>query len=228
MKNFIRTIPSNLRKVISILLVSTCMAMLSSNDTAAALKHESKLEPIYSYTIYGDVELEMGVNVESYIVEDGDTKWFQVAQLAYDCGWLGDESFSVVDRAVEASYTPGMFAYDGGNVTAWLMLDGYHDETVPGGSDSQLCSAQLTYYREDGLSDLAHSSLFACFERHFSEDDYRIVGYDWYVSYDDMVMLSYIFWAEAAHPGENPLVSEFGTDYAGAEYCDDYVTFCLP
>lgn len=228
MKRTIRTMPSNLRKVICILLVAACVAALPMRDDAMALKHKPKLEPIYSYTIYGDVELEMNVNIDNYIVEDGDTKWFQVAQLAYDCGWLGDESFSAVDNAVEASYTPGMFAHEQGNVTAWLMLDGYHDETVPGGSDSQLCSVQLTYYREDGLSDLAHSSLFACFERHFSEDDYRIVGYDWYASYDDMVMLSYIFWAESAHPGVNPLVSEFGTDYADAEYCDDYVTFYLP
>ena len=205
--------PSGIRKAISIFLISSLLFVM-----------QEKSSPVSSYEVYDDVQLDMGVDVDAYVVEDSRGKWFQVARVAYDCGWLGDGAYSSIDQRVEATYTPGVFEHDNGDSQVWLTLDGYHDEIVPGGEDSQLCAIELSY--NDGDGEPEQVSVY--FDRHFEDDDYRIAGYDWYVSRDDMIVLCYVLWSESENPGENPMESEFGEDYSLVSTDNDAVAFSLP
>lgn len=209
------TMPSNIRKVLSV-----CLAL---STTFATTTYGEKSTPVFDYEVYDDVSLSIGVNVDDYIVEDADGKWFRVAKLAYDCGWLGDNTYSAVDSHVEATYTPGVLSYDDGSAQVSLMLDGYHDEIVPGGEDSQLCAVEMSYSTGG-----EPETMSVYFDRHFSEDEYRIEGYEWYVSRDDMVVLCYILWSESIQPGETPLVTAFGDEYIGADSSEGAIAFSLP
>ena len=101
----------------------------------------------YTYTVYGDIQLSMDVNVDDYIFtnESNGYTCFRVAQLAYDLGWLGNDEYSEVDNDNESSYRPGCYTFHSDDLVATLKLDSYH--AVPRYDDHQCsCGSRFGHY----------------------------------------------------------------------------------
>ena len=193
----------------------------------------------YTYTVYGNIQLSMDVNVDDYIFtnENNGCTFFKIAQLAYDCGWLGNDQYSSIDNNNSDSYIPDYYSFHNGDMVTEIRIGCFSDEPVPNTDNSQFNFISMLYSNSEGedyysLDDLnsnpLHRELECQFEKHYDSCDYRLVGEGWYLSYDDIVILSYIFWAESENPGVNPLVAAIGLD---SEYSSDYtsrVQFNLP
>lgn len=278
MKTLRNSVPSGIRKVISIVvIVSMLMSLVgckkaaatsesngtsegavtvpeSSSDSSAANgstepagselseSEATTAAPVsgaYTYTVYGDIQLSMDVNVDDYIFtnENNGCTFFKIAQLAYDCGWLGNDQYSSIDNNNPDTYGPDYYVFHSGDLSMQLSLGHYTDEYVPGTENGQFNYISLAFNNSEGedyynydesSNDPLHRGLECQFEKHYDNCDYRLVGEGWYLSYDDIVILSYIFWAESENPGVNPLVAAIGLD---SEYSSDYtsrVLFNLP
>lgn len=278
MKTLRNSVPSGIRKVISIVvIVSMLMSLVgckkaaatsesngtsegavtaseSSSDSSAANgstesagselseSEATTAAPVsgaYTYTVYGDIQLSMDVNVDDYIFtnENNGITWFRISQLAYDLGWLGNDEYNEVDNDIELSYRPGYYTFHSGDLVTTIYFDRYHDEDLPGEDNSQFRSISLTYsdnggddyYNlEESSSNPNHTALSCEFAKHYSECEYCMIGDGWFMSYNDIVILSYILWSESTNPGENPLVSAIGLDNDYSSRYDYYVEFSLP
>lgn len=263
MKTLRNSVPSGIRKVISIVvIVSMLMSLVgckkaaatsesngtsegavtaseSSSDSSAANgstesagselseSEATTAAPVsgaYTYTVYGDIQLSMDINVDDYIFETSNGKFFRIYQLAYDCGWLGNDQYSATSDDIDESFMPSFYAYHNGDFCARISLDKYSDENLPNALNGQVSFIGVSYHydsageygdyytADDCTSDPSHRALHVDFAKHYGDCDYRMDGEGWYMSYDDIVIISYIFWAESENPGTNSLVEAIGLD----------------
>lgn len=264
MKTLRNSVPSGIRKVISIVvIVSMLMSLVGCKKAAATSESNGTSEgavtvsetssdssaangstepagselseseattaaPVsgaYTYTVYGDIQLSMDVNVDDYIFTASDgMKCFRIAQLAYDLGWLGNDEYSEIYDDIEESYRPSYYTFHDGDLSVRIFLDKYHEENLPNTLNGQVALAGVSYHydnageygdyytAEDCASNPSHRSLSVNFAKHYSDCDYCTIGDGWYLSYDDIVVLSYIFWAESINAGNNSLVEAIGID----------------
>ncbi|MBP3266534.1 MAG: hypothetical protein J6L84_06230 [Clostridiales bacterium] len=278
MKTLRNSVPSGIRKVISIVvIVSMLMSLVGCKKAAATSESNGTSEgavtasetssdssaangstepagselseseattaaPVsgaYTYTVYGNIQLSMDVNVDDYIFtnESNGYTFFRVSQLAYDLGWLGNDEYNEVDNDNESSYRPGCYTFHSGDLVATLNLDSYHDENLPGENNRQFSYITLTYEDNGGdvyysfdesSSNPNHTTLICEIAKHYEECNYRMVGEGWFMSYEDIVVMSYILWSVSENPGENPLVLGIGADSDYGAWYDTYVEFSLP
>lgn len=173
----------------------------------------------YSYEVYG-VKISMDVKVEDYVTSDSYGKNFDLYKLANDYGWLGKDMYNQpVEEASEDALASEWYTHRDGNMVTRIDLSCYKDELLPGTSNHQFRTLSLQYKTESGDNFYAnedqfvsHRDLFADFGKHYAACDYKVTGPRWSVSYDDIVMICYTFWLASVNPGDNPLVTEFGTD----------------
>ena len=168
----------------------------------------------YTYNVYG-YTISMDINVDDYITGD----WFLLAEMAYDLDWVGNDIYTAVDTSDPTTYSSQWFAHHDGDIMTRIDLGYYNEEQVPGTSGYQFRSIDLKYlangggaYYSDTDPDIMHRNTLCNFGKHYSDCEYKLNGTGWYVSYEDIVMITYFFWSASTNPGNNPMVLPFGTD----------------
>ena len=186
----------------------------------------------YTYNVYG-YTISMGINVDDYITGD----WFLLAEMAYDLDWAGNDIYTSVDTSDPTTYSSQWFAHHDGDITTRIDLGYYNEELIPGRDGSQFRTVNVRFltnsnsnYYASGDSDTLHRNLTCDFGKHYSDCEYMISGTGWYASYEDIVMITYMFWSAAENTGNNPLVPVFGTDSStfGASVDSSTISYSFP
>lgn len=146
----------------------------------------------YSYKLYGKYDVSMDINIDDYIMTNDNGTFFRFDKLAKELGWAGNRDdndsdiYSRVDGSLETSFG----------------FRCYYEESVTGTNGHQLI--EFTFIHGDGHG-------FGCdFDRHYDKCEYRLIGQGWYVSHDDIVLLTYVLWLASTDPGADPMVAIFG------------------
>ena len=168
----------------------------------------------YSYTIYdGAVTINMDVNVDDYIMTDSaGEEAFELYKIAYDYGWMAYDKYTIDTNEFDTYGADRWTHHDGDMVT---RLDyGYDEDT------GQLNTIIIQYYKEGGDitdsyyelddSNIFHREMYCVITDHRSECNYDLIGQGYFMSYDDIVLFSYIIYSAATNPGENPLTIALG------------------
>lgn len=193
----------------------------------------------YSYTLYdGAVTINMDVNVDDYIKINGNGQFFELYRLAYDYGWLGQDIYST-DTDEYATYGSEWYTHHDGDIVTRLEFGNSNEDKIPGKDASQLKTIIVSYYSEGGSpadnyygaddSNVFHRGSFCKISDHYDDCAYKIIGPGWWMSYDDIVILSFVLWSGASNPGDSPLLSALGenSQYITQEGSEDYV-YSLP
>ncbi len=180
----------------------------------------------YSYTIYEgtdhEMSLSMDINVDDYISEENGAEYFNLVQVAYDLGWLGMNRFTAEDDSDGISYKCPFFTFRNGDMLTKLSIEGFPP-------DDSLWLLNIGWMTEDGSSsywndwgrNYSHKGLQVFFPVRDEASDYRLSGYEKNVSYDEIVLISYVLWAQTVEPGINCLVAVAGVR---SSYCTDRET----
>ena len=166
----------------------------------------------YSYTLYdGAVTINMDVNVDDYIKINGNGQFFELYRLAYDHGWLALDTYSTDTDEYDTYGAESYTHHDGDMVT---VLD------FGNGSSTQIKKITVQYYHEgkdvsdsyyeSNDSNVLHRETSCTINDHSDKCEYKIIGPGYWMSYDDIVILSFIVWSGATNPGENPLTIALG------------------
>ena len=190
----------------------------------------------YTYDVYG-VTISMDINVDDYISSGDSGKVFKLARMAYALGWVGNDIYTAVDSDDYLSYSSEWYAHHDGDITTRIDLGYYNEELIPGRDGSQFRTVNVRFltnsnsnYYASGDSDILHRNLTCDFGKHYSDCEYMISGTGWYASYEDIVMITYMFWSAAENTGNNPLVPVFGTDSGtfGASVDSSTISYSFP
>lgn len=203
-----------------------------SEEPSTTEEPSTQPQGAYSYNVYG-YTISMDINVDDYITGD----WFLLAEMAYDLGWVGNDIYTAVDTSDPTTYSSQWFAHHDGDIMTRIDLGYYNEEQVPGTSGYQFRTVNVRFltnsnsnYYTGGDSDILHRNLTCDFGKHYSDCEYKINGTGWYASYEDIVMITYMFWSAAENTGNNPLVPVFGTDSGtfGASVDSSTISYSFP
>ena len=216
-------------------------ATTTTTTTAATTKPKketgSQSTGSYTYTIYGDVTVTMDVDINKYIFEYDGNQWFDFVPMVYDLGWAGANKYTVPNwGANDGSTKQDWYTYHSGDMVTRIDLYGHKKDQSLGGRQyggfsirhSRNNGDYSEMYYEDVDSNPLHMILSCDVQKHYDSCKYKLAGPDWYASYDDIVLLTYIFWSEAKNPGNNPPVLLFGTDSRFCTTHIDIVKYKLP
>ena len=190
----------------------------------------------YTYNVYG-VTISMDVNVDDYIYDNNGSKWFDLIPMIYDLGWAGADTYTEADWNNSDTTFVTWFTHRDGDIVSRIDLANYSEETLPGVTGHQFASIDLKYLADGGGMyypvddpDIMHRNTLCNFGKHYSDCEYRLSGISWYASYEDIVMITYIFWSAANNAGSNPMVSSFGTTNTDFVYAVDNrgIVYSLP
>ena len=232
-----------MKKIISVLLTAGILCSMAGCSKEPAPEETGAGE--YTYTLYEgtgyEMTLSMDVDVDDYISAESDgQKYFCLPQLAFDLDWLASDQFSAFDDDDELSYCSNFYYFHDGDFCARIEINRYTDEFLPGSESPQIWLAAVSYHNDDGdetrayytpedaASAPSHRTTRIMFDKHYDDCGYRLTGLGWHMSYDDIVLLSYLLWAESENPGSSSMVGLVGTD---ADYCtafDHEVDYYLP
>lgn len=203
-----------------------------SEEPSTTEEPSTQPQGAYTYNVYG-YTISMDINVDDYITGD----WFLLAEMAYDLGWVGNDIYTAVDTSDPTTYSSQWFAHHDGDIMTRIDLGYYNEEQVPGTSGYQFRTVNVRFltnsnsnYYTGGDSDILHRNLTCDFGKHYSDCEYKINGTGWYASYEDIVMITYMFWSAAENTGNNPLVPVFGTDSGtfGASVDSSTISYSFP
>lgn len=203
-----------------------------SEEPSTTEEPSTQPQGAYTYNVYG-YTISMDINVDDYITGD----WFLLAEMAYDLGWAGDDIYTAVDTSDPTTYSSQWFAHHDGDIMTRIDLGYYNEEQIPGTSGYQFRTVNVRFltnsssnYYTAGDSDILHRNLTCDFGKHYSDCEYKLNGTGWYASYEDIVMITYMFWSAAENTGNNPLVPVFGTDSGtfGASVDSSTISYSFP
>lgn len=203
-----------------------------SEEPSTTEEPSTQPQGAYTYNVYG-YTISMDINVDDYITGD----WFLLAEMAYDLGWVGNDIYTAVDTSDPTTYSSQWFAHHDGDIMTRIDLGYYNEEQVPGTSGYQFRTVNVRFltnsnsnYYTGGDSDILHRNLTCDFGKHYSDCEYKINGTGWYASYEDIVMITYMFWSAAENTGNNQLVPVFGTDSGtfGASVDSSTISYSFP
>lgn len=190
-----------------------------SEEPSTTEEPSTQPQGAYTYNVYG-YTISMDINVDDYITGD----WFLLAEMAYDLGWAGNDIYTAVDTSDPTTYSSQWFAHHDGDIMTRIDLGNY-SENIPGTNATQFRTLSIMYLANGGGSyyasddpDVMHRIASCDFSMHYDDCGYKLNGTGWQASYEDIVMITYAFWAAANDPGNNPMISAFGTDF---EYLDE-------
>ena len=172
----------------------------------------------YTYNVYGQT-ISMDVNIDDYMYDYDGGQWFDLIPMIYDLGWAGADTYTEADWSNHDTVSMSWFTYRSGDMVTRIDIGMYNEEKVPGTNGYQFYSIDLMYlaneggmYYADDDSDLMHRNTLCNFGKHYGDCEYRLSGQGWYASYEDIVMITYIFWSASTNPGNNPMIPSFGTN----------------
>ena len=199
-------------------------ATTTTTTTAAASKPKeetgSQSTGSYTYTIYGDVTVTMDVDINNYMYEHSGGQWFDLVPMIYDLGWAGADKYTVANwGADDGSTSQTWYTYHSGDMVIRINLYRYSENLNLESNSGQLSGIGVKHCREGDYSkryyednDPLHMITYCDVKKHYDNCKYRMSGLGWHASYDDIVLLTYIFWSETRNPGNSPLVLLLGTD----------------
>ena len=188
----------------------------SSSGTAPA-------DGLYTYTVYGDIEIRMGINIDDYIfVNDEGNKFIKLYKMAADYGWIGDDIYSDPNDTSSEALSSTSFTRSDGKLKTVISLD-KHMEYMDTLYSHQLSFIYVKfwdvdtgnyYYGEDNR-DETRDNLILTVAKHYSLCEYKNIGNSWKFSKDDLIILAYLLWHGSTNPGENAFVAvqSFDKDY---------------
>ena len=198
----------------------------TTTTTTAATTTKPKEEPSsqstgsYTYTIYGDVTVTMDVDINKYMYDHSGGKWFDLVPMIYDLGWAGADKYTVANwGADDGSTSQTWYTYHSGDMVIRIDLSRYSENLNLESNSGQLSGIAVSHcpdgdyskrYYED--NNPLHMITYCDVKKHYNGCKYRMSGLGWHASYDDIVLLTYIFWSETRNPGNSPLVLLLGTD----------------
>ena len=156
---------------------------------------------MYTYKIYDQFEVTMGINIDDYILVTEWGKVFMLHQLAWDCGWEAtSDGISPIDKDSPEAAETAVIRLDNG-VSPCFAITG----------DASFCLVyrnrdNSVYPNEEGCAEYANLS----FENGSHTDEYMIKKLKKFLSYDDVILIAYVLWSDSVNPGINPVWSVFG------------------
>ena len=191
---------------------------------------------LYTYTVYGDIQLTMDVNIDDYITtNDAGQEVFKLSHLAVDLGWWPDNINP--DSWSFGEYLPDMFTCPTGDMTVVFTCHTYdynaQFQDYPQISGFSYFFAQngslgTSFYNDsENISD-EDRYVVASVNGHGADLQYLVpygIGKSFMASRDDIVVLAYVLSRINSNPGVNPFLNTGLTRYmdrATSEY-QDYI-----
>ncbi len=167
---------------------------------------------LYTYTVYGDIEIRMGINIDDYIViNDKGEPFVRIFQMAADNGWRGNDIYSdPSDTSTDALSSYYFTHYDGDIETKLTLMD--YSEYIGDTYTRQLSLMNVEffntntgeYYYGETNDNPAHMDLLLFVSKHYEACKYRNVGgTGWKLSEDDLIIVAYLLWYGSTNPGKN-------------------------
>lgn len=188
----------------------------------------------YTYTVYGDIQLSMGVNIDDYVwTNDAGQNVFGIFDLALDLGWWPGTPGSIpVDpssfggtregwNSQQYGYSPAMFYYPTKDGAIVLQFDGYDAELPEFDNRSQICWCSVYNTNTDCGDSVASSMdkdhLSIKFGEHYHDVSYIVPSHlNFVASRDDIVILAYILSSIHDNSGVIPFEEVDMSPYGGA------------
>ena len=184
----------------------------------------------HTYRVFSDHQhsmlLSMNVDIDQYLVTDGDKQVFELFRLASDLGWLEKGQYSYDDylAAVEADPKQtkighsNWFEYKYGDHKAVFTISKYI-EVVKAVKSCQVSWISLEYqkndlgmpYFDDAKTNNAHKKVEFVFNKHYKKLDYYIDDGRFACSKDDAIVIAYVLWIFTSRPDD---CSEIHTNFA--------------
>ncbi len=190
----------------------------------------------YTYTVYGDIQLTMGVSIDDYITtNNAGQEVFKLSHLAVDLGWWPDNISP--DSWSFGEYLPDMFTCPTGDMTVVFTCHSYdynaQFQDYPQISGFSYFFAQngslgTSFYNDsENISD-EDKYVMASINGHGADLKYLVpygIGKSFMASRDDIVVLAYVLSRINSNPRVNPFLNTGLTRYmdrATSEY-QDYI-----
>lgn len=178
----------------------------------------------YTYTVYGDIQLTMSVNIDDYITtNDAGQEVFKLSHLAVDLGWWPDNINP--DSWSFGEYLPDMFTCPTGDMTVVFTCHTYdfnaQFQDYPQISGFSYFFAQngslgTSFYNDsENISD-EDKYVMASINGHGADLQYLVpygIGKSFMASHDDIVVLAYVLSRIDSNPGVNPFSNTGLTRY---------------
>lgn len=171
---------------------------------------------LYTYTVYGDIQLSMDVNIDEWIdTNSSGQEFFKFDRLAQSLGWLPENQ----DLASFGNGSAAFYTYQTGDMTvvlriygndSWGNASGYNHPQIYGISYyfGQNGNIESRYYSDiDNLTDEERYAMVQ-FQQHYDNIDYMIAGFNTVMaSRDDIIVLAYMLSNVERDAEKNPLVN---------------------
>lgn len=169
----------------------------------------------YTYTVYGDIQLSMDVNIDDWIdTNSSGQEFFKYDRLAQSLGWLPENQ----DLASFGDGTAAFYTYQTGDMTvvfrlygsdSWGNASGYNHPQIYGisyffGTNDNI---DTRYYSD--ADNLAEEDRYAIveFQQHYDDIEYLVAGRNSVMaSRDDIIVIAYILSNVNNDAEKNPLV----------------------
>ena len=190
-------------------------ADIPEDTTASSEEETTEATPStngkYTYTVYGDIQLSMDVNVDDYInVADNGKEIFLLFKLATDLGWLAEGEYSVAEDDAGRHDTADWYSFVNGDCRTIFEIYDW-SEDMPGEERSQVRSVAIHFapldqwasvYYDDSSTNYSHKSTFLEFAKHYDNCRYFTSGHHFKMSRDDLIVVAYVLWSGSVTPGE--------------------------
>jgi len=178
----------------------------------------------YTYTVYGDIQLTMNVNIDDYITtNDAGQEVFKLSHLAVDLGWWPDNINP--DSWSFGEYLPGMFTCPTGDMT--VVFTCYTNDFNAQFQDYPQISGFSYFFAQNGslgtsfYNDSENISdedkyVEASINGHGADLQYLVpygIGESFMASRDDIVVLAYVLSRIDNDPSINPFINTGLTRY---------------
>ena len=192
----------------------------------------------HTYTVYGDIQLTMDVNIDDYITtNNAGQEVFKLSHLAVDLGWWPDninpESWSF------GEYLPDMFTCPTGDMTVVFTCHTY-DYNAQFQDYPQISGFSYFFAQNGSLGTSFYNGsenipdkdkyVMASINGHGADLQYLVpygIGKSFMASRDDIVVLAYALSRINSNPGANPFFNTGLTRYMDRATSENQV-YILP
>ena len=175
----------------------------------------------YTYRVFNDHQhsmlISMNVDIDQYLVTNGDKQVFELYRLASDLGWLEKGLYSYDDYVAAVEADPkqtkighsNWFEYKYSDHKAVFTISEYIED-IKAVKSRQVSWISLEYqkndlgmpYFDDNKTNKAHKKVELCFNKHYKKLDYYIDNDRCACSRDDAIVIAYVLWTFTNSPDD--------------------------
>ena len=192
--------------------------------TESTTEHGDENPPTgqYTYTVYGDIQLTMNVDIDDYITtNDAGQEVFKLSHLAVDLGWWPDNINP--DSWSFGEYLPDMFTCPTGDMTVVFTCHTY-DFNAQFQDYPQISGFSYFFAQNDGFGTAYYDgdipnendSISTSINGHGADLQYLVpygIGNSFMASRDDIIVLAYVLSRIDNDPSINPFINTGLTRY---------------